>query len=403
MPDKKISDEQLLPGSSIDHAADLIPIVDMSEVDSLKNKKTTVDELKIVFQASDATETQKGIVELAELNESKDEADNTVAITPKALRASGGGMGVPISRTLTDSDTLVSTDVNKRVIFNIGSAKNCTIPSATFAAGDTIFIERTGAGQLTFVAGGGMTLTSSLGALTDAGVNNIVTLLFTSTSACSIYNGVPNTSVPSSRTIAGLDLTTNRSASELMIAMGVILSNILRGSTHNRFHGSSLAVGLSSLGTAALPVNSLRASPFIVGRELTLDRIQAEVTTPGTSAKLRLGVYADNNGYPGALLVDSGELDAGSTGVKTATINLTIQPGLYWLACLGGTASATYRAEGSTCFWPSVSGYNSAMGGIIRQPYWVVAQTYGALPNPFTASGSINNTGTNIPIILVRA
>lgn len=59
MPDKKISDEQLLPGSSIDHAADLIPIVDMSEVDSLKNKKTTVDELKIIFQAI----SQKGIAD----------------------------------------------------------------------------------------------------------------------------------------------------------------------------------------------------------------------------------------------------------------------------------------------------------------------------------------------------
>lgn len=191
MPDKKISDEQLLPGSSIDHAADLIPIVDMSEVDSLKNKKTTVDELKIVFQASDATETEKGIVELAELNESKNEANNTVAITPKALRASGGGMGVPISRTLTDSDTLVSTDVNKRVIFNIGSAKNCTIPSATFAAGDIVYVERTGSGTLNFVAGSGMTLTSSLGALTDAGENNLVILLFDSSSSCKIYNGIP--------------------------------------------------------------------------------------------------------------------------------------------------------------------------------------------------------------------
>lgn len=191
MPDKKISDEQLLPGSSIDHAADLIPIVDMSEVDSLKNKKTTVDELKIVFQASDASETEKGIVELATIPESRDETESEKVITPHTLRGSGGGLGVQISRTLTDSETLLITDLNKKVVFNISSNKNLTIPSSLFAAGDIVYVERTGSGTLNFVAGSGMTLTSSLGALTDAGENNLVILLFDSPSACKIYNGIP--------------------------------------------------------------------------------------------------------------------------------------------------------------------------------------------------------------------
>lgn len=100
-------------------------------------------------------------------------------------------LGIPIARTLTDSDNLVAADAFNKVVFNIGTNKNCTVPASVFAAGDVVYVERTGAGVLSFVAGGGMTLTTSLGALTDAGANNVMTLIFTSPTACSVYNGIP--------------------------------------------------------------------------------------------------------------------------------------------------------------------------------------------------------------------
>lgn len=140
---------------------------------------------------SDASETEKGIVELATSPEARNEDDNTLALTPHSLRAPGGGLGVEIARTLTDSDTLLATDINRKVVFNISSAKNFTIPASVLGAGDIVYVERTGSGTLSFVAGSGMALTSSLGALTDAGENNLVILLFDSPSACKIYNGIP--------------------------------------------------------------------------------------------------------------------------------------------------------------------------------------------------------------------
>lgn len=87
-------------------------------------------------------------------------------------------------------------------------------------------------------------------------------------------------------------------------------------------------------------VATLRLSPWVVTRTCTIDRVGAEVTSAGDAAsKVRLGIYADNgNAYPGALLLDAGQINGDSATVQEITISaLTLPPGLYWV---GGAVQA---------------------------------------------------------------
>jgi hypothetical protein len=96
-------------------------------------------------------------------------------------------------------------------------------------------------------------------------------------------------------------------------------------------------------GTNAPSVNQLRYMPIFVTTTITVDQIACEVTGFGVSGNVRMGIYtADVNWQPVTLLVDSGTVSAGSNGIKTASINLTLAPGRY-LMVFNSDVSATFR------------------------------------------------------------
>jgi hypothetical protein len=94
--------------------------------------------------------------------------------------------------------------------------------------------------------------------------------------------------------------------------------------------------------------------PIMLAVGRTADRIGIEVTTAGTAATSvhRIGVWADNNGLPGTLLLDAGTVATDSTGIKEVTISLALASRtIYWLgvAQQGAPASlATLRSSGTT-------------------------------------------------------
>jgi hypothetical protein len=83
----------------------------------------------------------------------------------------------------------------------------------------------------------------------------------------------------------------------------------------------------------ALGNGTMRLSPWLVRRPISLARLGAEITTAGEAGSaLRLVIYADNgSGFPGALVVDAGTINGASVGVQEVTVNVTLQPGLYWV------------------------------------------------------------------------
>lgn len=61
----------------------------------------------------------------------------------------------------TASYTLAAGDVNKLVTVSNASANTVTVPPSVFSANDVINVQQIGAGQTSFAAGAGVTITST--------------------------------------------------------------------------------------------------------------------------------------------------------------------------------------------------------------------------------------------------
>ena len=90
----------------------------------------------------------------------------------------GGGIAGFNAQTGT-TYTLVAGDVNKLVTANNASAITITVPPSVYSANDVINVQQIGAGQVTFAAGSGVTITSN-------GATSTAPKLRAQFSACSI-------------------------------------------------------------------------------------------------------------------------------------------------------------------------------------------------------------------------
>ena len=140
--------------------------------------------------------------------------------------------------------------------------------------------------------------------------------------------------------------------------------------------------------TRALTANQLYATPFFTPVARTVTKIAIHVTTLGSGANARLGIYADDGTvYPGSLVADCGVVSMASTGLKEITgLNITLNANtLYWL-CLVPSVAATISAVTAGAHW-SLLGYGTALN-VVGAAYWRVAFTYAALPATFPAGAA---------------
>ena len=150
-----------------------------------------------------------------------------------------------------------------------------------------------------------------------------------------------------------------------------------------RFYGNLCETASTTLAVAA---NILYAIPFFVPVTATYTTIAIEVTTLKAGSNIRLGIYRDSGGVPGALVLDAGTVSGGAVALVSIVIAQSLTPGWYWLA---GLASDTPTVRAS-----NISGALRMLGGLTgldtaNHVGWSVAQAYGALPNPFTAGGAL--------------
>jgi len=147
-----------------------------------------------------------------------------------------------------------------------------------------------------------------------------------------------------------------------------------------------------------LVVDHLYATPYMAARLLTVDRIAVEIKTAAVDKSARLGIYRNGtNMYPGALVLDCGTINCGTTGVKEIVIDQQLSKGLYWLAIVSDGAPQIEQALVVSKFLGVIgSNYSSYYVG------WDVSQAYGALPDPFTTGGSLVQNVTRVPYIVLR-
>lgn len=159
---------------------------------------------------------------------------------------------------------------------------------------------------------------------------------------------------------------------------------------------TSLAVG--GLATLAVSAGLLYACPIFVAQpSVILSAIGIEVTA-FAAGNVRLGLYYDSAGAPGALLQDSGAVGTGTPNAfKSVATSQVLTSGWWWLAAVFD-ATPTVRAlttANSLQLLGAASGTDTAIHTGVS-----VAQAYGALPNPFTG-GSALHVG-NFPRIMIQ-
>jgi hypothetical protein len=179
--------------------------------------------------------------------------------------------------------------------------------------------------------------------------------------------------------------------------------SFLRIKKTGRYFGSFLTGGAITTQSLA-SANSLRAFPFFIPKTIKFDRIAIRVSTAATGAtpRIRLGVYEDKGDgsvYPGALVLDAGEVAVNTIGLKELAIDLTLKGGkLYWLSLIGqDTATLAAAAIPAADSLATFLGLDNSLSGT---PYlgYAIVQAYGALPASFPTD---NPTDWSLPVPLI--
>lgn len=148
-----------------------------------------------------------------------------------------------------------------------------------------------------------------------------------------------------------------------------------------------------SSAVATVATNSIYYQPIsLVG---SLNRIGIEITT-GAAGACRLGLYTNNAGVPGTLILDCGTVDTTSIAIVEATFAAqTLKGEWVWMAsvfnatptCRAGVAGGQSGIMGSST--PS-AGIRSLLGSL----------TYGALPTTAPAVTFVSSVG---PAVFLRS
>lgn len=139
----------------------------------------------------------------------------------------------------------------------------------------------------------------------------------------------------------------------------------------------------NSVNLAAV-AGQLDLAPFVAARDFTIDRIGLAVSTGVASAHARALVYsAGTDGWPDALLADSGSLDASAAAYVFGASTLAFTKGtVYWVGS-HSDSTATLRCCNTSCCWQLGLSTSSSANyfSILRR-----SVTYGSAPTSWGAT-----------------
>jgi hypothetical protein len=120
---------------------------------------------------------------------------------------------------------------------------------------------------------------------------------------------------------------------------------------------SSTPTGVQSAGS-----DKMRLTPFELAFPMVATGIRIEVTTAAASSKGRMALYeVKSNGLPGNILVETGNIDTTTTGIKTGTFTAKfIHAGTYWSACAQDLSTVVFRRYAQGSYRGSLAGGNTA-------------------------------------------
>lgn len=143
--------------------------------------------------------------------------------------------------------------------------------------------------------------------------------------------------------------------------------------------------------SGTLTNNTLRLAPWYVPVACAIDRLGGDIATVGEAgSKVRLGIYGDNGtAYPGALVLDGGQIAGDSATVQELTVSLTLSPGLYWIGGVVQSATTTQPTVRINNNWYGpvmLALTTSAPAASATATGYAQSSVSGALPANFTTS-----------------
>lgn len=160
----------------------------------------------------------------------------------------------------------------------------------------------------------------------------------------------------------------------------------------------------SAAGSVAYATGSQDPVMIVVPRAMNIDQIGFEVTT-AQAVNARAYLYnSDNDGHPYAMVADSGDISASTTGAKVATITaVTLPAGVYW-GFLRSNAGTTVRFRAVTqATNADVHGTFLSLATVPTGIAADIGSTYGSPTNPLSAwTYDTAIAGTVRPLIGIR-
>jgi hypothetical protein len=147
-----------------------------------------------------------------------------------------------------------------------------------------------------------------------------------------------------------------------------------------------------AIGSTPNVANSIRFSPFLVERDITITQLGISVVTiAGTGNTARVGIYTNNasTNQPLTRLVDSGTIALdGSTGQRIVTgLSVTLTKGLYWFAYFSNASTGTVASIANLNL-PDVIGTTGTLNNGLITGY-SQSLTYTSLPATASGFGNI--------------
>lgn len=164
----------------------------------------------------------------------------------------------------------------------------------------------------------------------------------------------------------------------------------------NSFQGTASA-------TLAGAANRIDLAPYYTSVPLTIDRIGCSVSTGVTGANIKIVIYSsDANGWPDALLYESGDLSAASSGAMAeATLSFSFSSGVQYWVGVRHSSTATLRTinVSSAVNLGLTSSTASNYATILRRTVTFA----NAAPNPWVFTNSDRVANVTPPSIRFRA
>lgn len=151
------------------------------------------------------------------------------------------------------------------------------------------------------------------------------------------------------------------------------------------------ATVLPGTGNSAIFANSIYYQPISITG--TVNRIGIEIVT-GSAGAARLGLYTNNSGIPGTLILDCGTVDTTNIALVEATIpDMVLRGEWMWMAAV---SNATPTVRNGTLAHGMIAGASTPSAGIRA---YVGTLAYAALP---VAAPAITGPSTVAPAIWLR-